>query len=191
MDGCMKILGFTGLPWSGKSEAVSFAKQKDIPVFRMGDFIWAEVEKRKLPMNASTVGRVASEMRKTFGSAIWAKKTVEAIEKIANSSIVVIDGIRSISEVTFFRSHLSDSFLLVAIIASDEIRHNRAKMRGRIDDSSDESFILKRDEREKEWGIEQVIDKADVTIRNESSLDEFQQKIINLFSKEFRDESID
>jgi dephospho-CoA kinase len=79
----------------------------------------------------------------------------------------------------------------VAIIAQDEIRHRRAKKRGRIDDSSDEAFILKRDEREKEWGIEQVINQADITIQNESSLDEFQQKITNLFSKEFRDESID
>lgn len=187
----MQTLGFTGMPWSGKSEAVAFAKKKGIPVFRMGDFIWDEVKKRKLPMNASTVGSVASDMRKKYGSAIWAKKTVEAIKQVTDSSIVVIDGIRSISEVIYFRAHLSDSFRLVAIIASDAIRHQRAKKRGRVDDSSDDQSIQQRDNREIQWGIDQVIDESDIKISNESSLASFRKKVANLFSEELIDESID
>jgi len=180
----MKALGFTGMPWSGKSEAVAFANEKGFPVFRMGDFVWNEVKKRKLPMNASTVGSVASEMRGKYGSRIWAKKTVEAIDEVTDSSIVIIDGIRSISEVTYFRTHLSDSFRLVAIIASDKIRHQRAKKRGRVDDSSDDQSIQQRDSREKQWGIEQVINESDIKISNELSLESFQKKIANLFSNE-------
>jgi len=187
----MQTLGFTGMPWSGKSEAVAFATEKGFPVFRMGDFIWDEVKKRKLPMNASTVGSVASDMREKYGSTIWAERTVEAIEEVNDSSIVVIDGIRSRSEVNYFRTHLSDSFRLVAIIASDEIRHQRAKKRGRVDDSSDNQSIKQRDNREIQWGIEQVINESDIKIRNESSLASFRKKIAILFSNEVIDESID
>jgi dephospho-CoA kinase len=187
----MQTLGFTGMPWSGKSEAVAFADEKGFPVFRMGDFIWDEVKKRKLPMNASTVGSVASDMRKKYGSTIWAERTVEAIEKVNDSSIVVIDGIRSISEVNYFRRHLSDSFRLVAIIASDKIRHQRAKKRGRVDDSSDDQSIKRRDNREIQWGIEQVINESDIKISNELSLVSFRKKITNLYCNELIDESID
>lgn len=187
----MQTLGFTGMPWSGKTEAVSFADDKGFPVFRMGDFIWDEVKKRKLSMNASTVGSVASDMREKYGSTIWAERTVEAIEKVNDSSIVVIDGIRSISEVNYFRRHLSDSFRLVAIIASDKIRHQRAKKRGRADDSGDDKSIKRRDNREIKWGIKQVINESDIKISNESSLASFREKITNLFSNELIDESID
>jgi len=183
----MTVFGFTGKPWSGKSEAVKIAKQKNIPVFRMGDFVWEEVEKRNLPINPKNVGQVAQDMREEYGSTIWAKKTVEAISELNQESVLVIDGIRSIEEVNYFRSHLSDSFKLVAITASDETRHKRAKMRDRADDSTSDVEIQMRDQREKKWGIDQVIESADCLISNESSLSLFQQKVNHLFSNKIKD----
>ena len=177
----MKIIGFTGMPWSGKSEAVKIAKEKEIPVFRMGDFVWDEVKKQGLPLNHNSVANVAHQMREKYGSTVWAKKTVQAITELRDS-FVVIDGIRSMDEVTYFRSHLSDSFVLVAITASTELRHQRAKKRGRVDDSVDDQKLMERDVREKRWGIEQVIAAADVVISNEDSLDIFRKKVFDLFS---------
>ena len=100
------------------------------------------------------------------------------------TSTVIIDGIRSIDEAQFFRSQLSDSFRLVAITATDEQRYKRAKQRKRADDSISNEEILERDEREKSWGLEQVIDEADITIDNNSSLESFREKIYTLLSKE-------
>lgn len=179
----MNILGFTGMPWSGKSEAVAIAKKKGIPVFRMGDFVWDEVRKRKLTLNSDNVGIVAHEMREKYGNTIWAKKTVNAINNMTRSRTIVIDGIRSIDEVQYFRSHLSDSFRLIAITAPDTIRHERAKLRKRADDSINEIDILKRDEREKQWGITQVIQSADVKIDNTTSLNSFSEKVSVLLSE--------
>jgi len=182
----MKIIGFTGMPWSGKSEAVFLARKKNIPVFRMGDFVWNEVEKRKLPLNADSVGMIAQNMRKEHGDTIWAKKTVDAINQLKQVPFVVIDGIRSVEEVKYFRSHLSDSFYLVGIVAPTKLRHKRAKNRRRVDDSSDEEVLRKRDEREKKWGIDKVLDSADITVHNDSSLKAFHDEISKLFSSNWR-----
>jgi dephospho-CoA kinase len=180
----MEIFGFTGMPWSGKTEAVNIARTRDIPVFRMGDFIWEEVKNRNLPLNPDSVASVASEMRKLYGSTIWAKRTVQAITTHSHDPIIIIDGIRSIEEISYFRSHLPGMFRLIAITAPTSLRHKRAKERNRVDDSCDEKKILERDKREKKWGIDKVISSADTIITNDSSLELFQKKIVELFSRE-------
>ncbi|HEC81032.1 MAG TPA: hypothetical protein ENI42_01220, partial [Thermoplasmatales archaeon] len=38
----MKTIAFTGMPGSGKTEAVKIAKELEIPVIRMGDCVWEE-----------------------------------------------------------------------------------------------------------------------------------------------------
>jgi len=169
----MKAVVFTGMPWSGKSEAVAIAGTLGLPVVRMGDFVWEEVKRRDLLLNSENVGRTASEMRKEQGKEIWAKRTVDYIKSLGSISIVIIDGARNIEEIEFFQQVFKEDFLLVAIIASDPIRHRRAMARDRTDDSKNISDIRKRDEREVSWGIEKVISSADVVIENNNSLDKF------------------
>ena len=82
----MKILAFTGMPFSGKTEAVKLAKNRGIPIIRMGDMIWREVKNQGLELSDKNVGIVASKMREKFGKNIWAKKTLEEI-KIHNDLV--------------------------------------------------------------------------------------------------------
>ena len=181
----MHVIGFTGMPWSGKSEAVKIAIEKDIPVYRMGDMVWQEVKERGLPFTIENVGKIANEMRLKHGPNIWAKKIVDTVKEMTHGkSLVVIDGIRSIEELNYLRMHLSDSFQLIAITAPDLLRHKRAKKRKRKDDSIQDIDIQKRDDREKQWGIETLITSADKTISNDSTLELFHKKISNLFSVE-------
>lgn len=179
----MKFIGFTGMPWSGKSEAVKIAIEKDIPVVRMGDMVWQEVKERGLPLTIENVGKVANEMRLKHGPTIWAKKIVDNVKEMTRGkSLVVIDGIRSIEELNYFRMHLSGSFQLIAITSPDLLRHERAKKRNRKDDSIHDIDIQKRDDREKQWGIETLIASADKIISNDSTLELFRKKINNFFS---------
>ena len=69
----MRIIAFAGMPFSGKSEAVQIAKDSNIPVVRMGDAVWNEVEKQGLELNDKNVGMIAEKMRKDHGMDIWAK----------------------------------------------------------------------------------------------------------------------
>ena len=103
------------------------------------------------------------------------------MEKIDKShDKIVIDGIRNIEEMDFFREKLGKDFLLVAIHASPETRYKRLMDRKREDDNLTIDRIKNRDERELRWGIGVLIALADVIIVNEGSLDEFKEKVINI-----------
>ena len=169
----MKIIAFTGMPFSGKSEAVAMAKTFGIPVVRMGDMVWEEVKRRGLILSDETVGPVAHEMRLKKGKDIWANRTIEVIESMDRSDCIVIDGIRNIEEIDAFKHRFGEDFFLVAIVVSDEVRHQRALARRRADDSDDINDIIDRDNREIQWGIREVIQQADRSFLNDGSLDSF------------------
>lgn len=177
----MKVIAFTGMPFSGKSEAVEIAKKQGIPVIRMGDLVWEEVKNRYLDLTGENVGKIAHEMRVKEGMDIWAKRTIQRINEMKKSSILVVDGVRNSEEITAFKQNFGSDFLLISIDASDEIRHKRGLIRKRIDDCVDKDEIQKRDEREITWGIRRVMVKADKTFRNEQTLSSFQQKIRKFF----------
>ena len=176
----MKIIAFTGMPFSGKSEAVKIAKEQGIPVVRMGDMIWEETKKQGLELNDQNVGMIANNMRKTHGKDIWAKKTIKKINSMKETELLVIDGIRNIEEIETFEKELGKNFVLIAIEVSDETRHKRALMRGRNDDSMDPDLIKQRDRRELSWGLGNVIAIADSVVTNEGKLEDFKTKIKKL-----------
>ncbi len=178
----MRIIAFTGMPFSGKSEAVKIAKEQNIPVIRMGDMIWEETKKQNLELNDKNVGTIANNMRKRYGMDIWAKKTIEKIKKIKNTNILVIDGVRNLEEVETFKKKLGDDFLLIAIQVSDKLRYKRAMNRNRKDDNKDLAKIKERDNREISWGLTTVITTADMIISNEGSLEELHNKIKQVFA---------
>jgi len=179
----MKIIAFTGMPASGKSEAVQLAKDKGIPVIRMGDLIWEETRRQGKPLDNKNVGDVASGMRKKYGMDIWAKRTIEKIHPLKKSPQLVIDGVRNIEEIEYFKKELGLDFFVVAIDASDELRRKRSIARGRTDDSKDLKDLEERDKREIHWGLQKVIADADIVIPNNGSLDQFKKKVHTVFNK--------
>ncbi len=166
------VIAFTGLPGSGKSEAVSVAGAMGIKVVRMGNRVREITEERGLELSDKNLGMVADEMRRKEGMNVWAKKCLPEIK----NDIVVIDGIRNMEEVETFRQHVKN-FILVAIHASPHIRYKRLMKRGRGDDSFLMGKLKERDERELRWGIGNVVAMADIIVTNEESLDNFKKKI--------------
>ncbi|MEF8879349.1 MAG: AAA family ATPase [Candidatus Thermoplasmatota archaeon] len=173
----MKVIAFTGMPCSGKTEAVKVAKQMGLPVIRMGDLVWEEVKDRDLELTNENVGDIANKMRDKHGLEIWAKRTLEKIRQMEKTDVLVIDGIRNIEEIEFFEEELEEKFILIAIEASDEIRHKRAMKRGRKDDAKNLEKIKDRDKREQGWGIEEVITAADTVVYNEEGIKQFRDEI--------------
>ena len=185
----MRVVAFTGMPGAGKSVAVEVAKERGLPVLRMGDFIWEEVRRRGLPVTSSSVAEVAMQMRTDFGPGVWAEKTVDRIREL-KPQMAVIDGVRSEAELEVFRHRLGDDFTLVAIHASRPTRMKRLLTRGREDDIRDEGEFLARDERELGWGIGRVIALADVMLLNEDTMPDLNtqvERVIELATRESRD----
>ena len=166
----IRVVAFTGMPGAGKSEAVRVARGMGAQVLRMGDAVWEEVKGRGLPLEASVVGRIATEMRGSHGADVWARRTIEAVDRTA--PIVVIDGLRTRAELEAFREALGGGFLLVLIDCPDEVRLQRVTARARDDDTASREAFKERDERELGWGLGEVLEAADVVIDNTGSVEE-------------------
>ena len=178
----MKIIAFTGMPASGKSEAVQLAKEKGIPVIRMGDLVWEETKRQGNPLDDKNVGFVATSMRKKHGMDVWARRTVEKIYSLKKSPHLVIDGVRNMEEIEYFKKELGLDFFVVAIDAPDELRRKRAVARGRTDDSKDLKDLEERDKREISWGLQKVIADADIIIQNNGSLDQLKKQVLSVLN---------
>ncbi len=177
----MRVVGITGMPGSGKSEAVQVARERGHPVVRMGDMVWDEVDRQGLPREAHHVGRVAHEMRHTHGDDVWALRTVERVHAVAGDApVVLIDGIRSHAEVDVFRRELGDDFVLVAIHTDPEERHARLTRRARADDPTEEADHQARDQRELGWGLARTIALADEMVVNGGSLERFRERVAHV-----------
>ena len=179
----MRVLAFTGMPFSGKSEAVKIAKEMNIPVIRMGDMIWEEVKKRKLELSDKNVGTIANQMREEHGKDIWARRTLEKIKSIENNNFIVIDGIRNVEEIDLFKRYFQGDFVVVTVESSDDIRQKRALTRYREDDSRDLQKIKERDNRELNWGLGKVIESANIVVLNKGSVEDFHKKIRDILER--------
>ena len=180
----MRVVGFTGMPGSGKSEAMEVAKARGHPVVRMGDLIWEEVDRQGLPRDAKHVGQVANGMRESHGKDVWARRTAERVRSVAaGHKLVLIDGIRSQEEVETLRRELGHDFLLVAIHTDPDHRFERMVQRGRADDSKDPAVLKARDEREMTWGIARTIALADEMLVNDTTLEAFRDRVKGLLDR--------
>lgn len=179
----MTVYGIVGLPGSGKSEAAAVAAELDIPVVTMGDVIRAECRKRGLDP-ATEHGQVAQDLRAEHGEGAIAERSLPHVETaLADNAAVVIDGIRSGTEVDQFEAAFGDEFTLVSIEAPFETRADRLAVRGRDAGGEEGGETLEaRDRRELEFGMGEAMDRADVTISNTDSLDQFRVTVRSLLT---------
>ncbi|MGI0131728.1 MAG: AAA family ATPase [Thermoplasmata archaeon] len=166
----MKLIVTVGMPGSGKDELVEVARQMGLATLKMGDLVREETRRRGLPLTNANVGRVANEEREKHGGGIWAQR---AVPKLIETKMLV-DGCRSDSEVTVFRHHFGDLFVL-GIFASPEERYERMTRRGRGDDGISLQEFYDRDRRELKWGIGNAFALADGLLLNEGTLDAFRR----------------
>ena len=181
----MRVIGFVGLPGSGKSEASAVAAELDIPVVTMGDVIREECRDRGLDP-ATDHGTVAKALREENGPAAIAERSLPLIEeRLETNDTVVVDGIRSDVEVETFEEAFGNDFELVSIEAPFEVRADRLELRSR-DAGSDEGgeSLDQRDERELAFGMGEAIEQADRTIENTDTLEAFHDRIRTLLRSE-------
>ena len=113
----MKIVGFVGMPGSGKSAAAGVAREMNIPVVVMGDVIREEAARRGLPPTDRNLGAVGNDLRSKEGPDAIATRCLAKI-RATGASVVVVEGIRSRSEVERFRES-ADDFLLIEVYVPD------------------------------------------------------------------------
>jgi len=192
----LKIIGFVGLPGSGKSVASDVAREMGLKVLVMGDVIRQEAAAGGLEPSDENLGKVGNMLRNIEGTAAVAKRT---LERVGKEKIIVVDGLRSKSEADFFRAN-SVEFHLIKIVAPAELRIGWIESRGRSDDpgvplsssnarasSSSENRMAaaleQREGREMGWGMREAMEEADLVLRNDAGLEEFRKSVQKLLKE--------
>ena len=179
----MRVIATVGLAGSGKGEFATVAEERGVPVVTMGDVIRAECRERGLDP-AEHHGDVASALREENGPTAIAEASLPHIEvALKESDTVVVDGIRSDTEVEVFETRFGESFTLVGIEAPFELRKTRIDDRGR-DDVENGETLAARDERELGFGLGEALERADVTIENTDTLEAFRERVNEVLTDE-------
>ncbi|RLG78043.1 MAG: dephospho-CoA kinase [Thermoprotei archaeon] len=168
-DRCIILVA--GLPGSGKSVLTEVARRAGIPVIVMGDIVREELARRRLEFTAQNLLKVAQELRNIYGPEAIAVLTSNKIDSI-RSPFVVVDGVRSLDELNFFKKKFQ-KVLLVAIHASPHTRFRRIVQRHREGDPRNWEEFVERDLKELSWGLGNVIALADIMLINEGEIQNF------------------
>jgi dephospho-CoA kinase len=169
------VVGLAGMPGAGKSLVVSVAKEMTYGVVVMGDVVREEAANRGLEPTPENLGKIMLELRQKEGNNIIAKKCIPKIENTKESKVIV-DGIRSLSEVEEFKRHYP-KFTLIAIHSTPETRFKRLYHRQRSDDPKNWQIFHERDMRELSVGLGEAIAMAEYLIVNEDNLDAAKRKV--------------
>ena len=175
----MKVIGFCGLPGSGKSTVLKAIVDLGL-IITMGDVIRNEANLRNIVPSDENLGKIALELRKIYGPEIIAEKCVNLIKKL-ESEVFFVDGLRSMAEVIVFRKYWK--FPLIATVVDEKIRYERLSNRKRADDPNSLSEIRDRDQREIKFGLNEVIENANYKINNNLSKADVQRETRALILK--------
>ncbi len=163
-----KVICVVGMPGAGKSiVSKALAEALNTQVISMGDVVRYEASRRGIGKDLISMMKFAEELRRMYGKDAVAKLTVLYIRKLnIGKEVLIIDGVRSLSEVEVFRRNFND-VAIVAIHSSPKTRFRRLKERGRPDDPKTWDEFRLRDEKELKFGIGNVIALADYMVVNE------------------------
>jgi len=175
------IIGLAGMPGAGKSAVVGVANGKGYGVVVMGNVVREEAERRSMEPTPENLGKIMLELRQTQGNSFIAKKCVPKID-VAKEQKVIVDGIRSLSEVEEFKKHFSQ-FTLIAIHSSPETRFRRLYRRQRSDDPENWEIFHERDMRELSVGLGNAIAMAEHIIINEETIEIVKEKVKEVIGK--------
>lgn len=157
------IVCLTGMPGAGKSTIANGLKEKGFDIINMGDSVRAEAKKRNLDPTGENLGKLMLELREKKGPGAVAH-LIEPQIKDAKSDVVVIDGIRSNSEIEVLKK--IGTLKILSVHASTDTRFGYLTSRGRSDDPKNRNNFDERDNRELKVGISTSIALSDETISN-------------------------
>jgi dephospho-CoA kinase len=179
------LIGTAGMPGAGKDTIKRLVQRLGLPVVVMGDEVRAEARRKGMAITPENLGKVMLQMRREDGPAAVAKKCIPKIKAIS-SSVVFVDGIRSLHEIEEFKKEFPD-FRVLAVHASPKTRFKRLLRRGRRDDPRSWEGFLERDRRELRVGLGDVIATADYMVINEGTKRELEDNLIRLLRREVKE----
>jgi len=176
------IIGLTGKNGSGKGEAANFLKDRGFHYYSLSDALREEAKKRGVEITRDALVALGNELRENEGPGCLAERIFAKLDPEKN---YVIDSIRHPSEVQVLRRRRD--FTLVRLQASERLRFERLKQRGRENDPKVWEDFQALEAREAKSAsktdqqLDQTIALADLQVENNGPLKEMHEKVKAVF----------
>ncbi|MBU1151400.1 AAA family ATPase [Patescibacteria group bacterium] len=180
------VIGLTGPMGCGKGEVVKLLEKEGFEYITLSMMVREEARRRGIEEEREKLMEVGNSMRSAEGAGVLAARALRKIMESGHDNWVV-DGIRNPAEIeelkTIKNAHV------VGISANEDILVERVLGRGRESDAKDRDEILRKLRRE--WGVgepedgqqlEKCMERADVIIPNEGTLEELHKKFIEYYN---------
>ncbi len=172
-----KILGFTGLISSGKGTACKYlVKEYGAVSFKFSKILRDILDRAYLPHSRDNLVKISILMRETFGQDLLAKIIAKDI-KDTDSELIIVDGVRRPDDIKYLKD--IPGFKLVAVDTDEKIRYERLIQRTENTDDKTKTWeeFLEDHKKETEEYIPELIKNADITITNNTSLEELHKQL--------------
>ena len=166
------VIGISGRICSGKTTAARMLEKAGFSYTRFSLVIDDEIKAVGGSLDRATRQRVGEEIHCKMGQR-WLCERV--LERVGVERTIVIDGLRFPEDRAFFVERFGSRFIHLHILASDETRRNR------YNEDAGVQFAA-ADAQPVEAGIGPLSELAPVTLENEGSLTDLEQKLMQIVS---------
>jgi dephospho-CoA kinase len=178
----VKIIGAVGLNGSGKDELVNYLSRRcSIPVLSAGDIVRDIAQKEGILPTRDNLHDISQRYHSWCGDDFFMKKIIEKIEE-NQWNVAGVTGIRTPVDAATLRDHFGQDFILVYIeVSNPYVRYERTRKRGETrDPQKHEEFLIQDKTEEEIFKISETIKYADITIKNDDTLEAFHKRIEEL-----------
>jgi len=125
-----RALALVGMPGAGKTLCAHHLEELGYFQLRFGGVVEGEVRKRDWDVNPENERIVREELRAEYGMAAMAKVLLPQLQSaLDDHSHIVMDGLYSFSEYKVLHEELGVPMVVVAIVASRQLRYERLSSR--------------------------------------------------------------
>ena len=177
------IISLVGLPGAGKTEAVEYLIGKtNWPKVYFGDVTFDEMKKDNIEINEANERKMRESIRERLGMGAYAILNIPKIKELFQKGSVIVESLYSWEEYLEMKKEFGDSFKVLAIYASPELRISRLINRP-IRPLNREDVISRDYSQIANLHQAGPIARADWTIVNEGTKEELQQNIDSILEK--------
>lgn len=174
----MLVIGVIGRNGAGKDALVDYLHERcSIPTLSAGDVARTMAEDQGIPATRENLHAVSRRVFREQGRDTFMRQVIEEIEA-HDWRAVGVAGVRTPTDVRTLEEQFGDDFLLVHVQVPARIRYERAQERGEARDPQSYEEFREQDAAEEDlFDIQEAAERADLTIDNSGSLEEFYRRI--------------
>jgi len=173
------VLGIIGEIAAGKTTATDYLiKKYDAKSVRFSNSLADGLDRFYIEKNRHNYQTLSRIMRENFGQDIISKTVARDIESF-NTKIVITEGVRRPSDITFLTKTYPDNFFTINIETTPENRFKRLANREEKPDDTTKTWeeFQKDGNAEAELAIKKIAKTANYTIDNNGTLEELYNQI--------------